>query len=431
MCSGTGIRISWNLNMGVPKRKNNIQVYGVKSDMNGPDIVGRRKELLERITKSDTFLPDSILHEDLDLGMLDFVKEHFKIISDGDQIPIIPRILTIQRWGEMSNNWTFADEDGNMKLPFMAVIRRPDVQPGTNPVVQRTIPDRRDFFYASVPTWNGTQMGADIYKIPQPVAIDITFDVTIVCTKVRDVNRFNKIVLQKFSSRQSYTSVKGHYIPIILDRIEDNTPMDTLDGRRFYIQNYTFTMLGFLIDDEEFEVKPAISRMFLLNEFISSNNFAKKYINKTIDITVATFTADGLQTVFSVGESINVLFTVAVNGLVQVRDDDYYHIPGTSKVTFASPPDEGDIITITYFKGRNDTFIDTFGKPLQVTNETFVYDGSTLEFTTLSPIDSIVSLDINGLVEDEGSGFEVSGNYKVKLLGAPAIGSKIGVVYLS
>lgn len=431
MCSGTGIRISWDLNMGVPKRKNNIQVYGVKSDMNGPDIVGRRKELLERITKSDTFLPDSILHEDLDLGMLDFVKEHFKIISDGDQIPIIPRILTIQRWGEMSNNWTFADEDGNMKLPFMAVIRRPDVQPGTNPVVQRTIPDRRDFFYASVPTWNGTQMGADIYKIPQPVAIDITFDVTIVCTKVRDVNRFNKIVLQKFSSRQSYTSVKGHYIPIILDRIEDNTPMDTLDGRRFYIQNYTFTMLGFLIDDEEFEVKPAISRMFLLNEFIASNNFAKKYINKTIDITVATFTADGLQTVFSVGESINVLFTVAVNGLVQVRDDDYYHIPGTSKITFASPPDENDVITITYFKGRNDTFIDTFGKPLQVSNETFVYDGSTLEFTTSSPIDSIVSLDINGLVEDEGSGFEVSGNYKVKLLGAPAIGSKIGVVYLS
>jgi hypothetical protein len=54
-----------------------------------------------------------------------------------------------------------------------------------------------------------------------------------------------------------------------------------------------------------------------------------------------------------------------------------------------------------------------------------------LEFTTSSPIDSIVSLDINGLVEDEGSGFEVSGNYKVKLLGAPAIGSKIGVVYLS
>ena len=28
--------------------------------------------------------------------------------------------------------------------------------------------------------------------------------------------------------------------------------MDSLDNRRFYIQNYSFLMLGFLIDDEEF-----------------------------------------------------------------------------------------------------------------------------------------------------------------------------------
>jgi hypothetical protein len=40
-------------------------------------------------------------------------------------------------------------------------------------------------------------------------------------------------------------------------------------------------------------------------------------------------------------------------------------------------------------------------------------------------------LDINGLVEDEGAGFEVSGTYKVKLLGTPVVGSKVSVVYLS
>jgi hypothetical protein len=204
------------------------------------------------------------------MGMLEFVKSNFIINSDGEKIPIIPKILTIQRWAEFSNNWEFSDEDGNMQLPFIAVIRKPDVQPGTNPITQRTIPDRKTFYYASVPTWNGTQMGADIYKIPQPVAVDITYEVTIVCNKFRDLNRFNKIVLQKFSSRQAYTTVKGHYIPIILDTIDDSTPMDTIDGRRFYIQNYKFTMLGFLIDKEEFEVKPAISRFFLMNEFIQA-----------------------------------------------------------------------------------------------------------------------------------------------------------------
>ena len=417
--------------MGLPKRKNDIQVYGVSENVNEPNIKGRRKELLERITKSDTFLPDSILHEDLDLGMLDFVKENFKITSDGQEIPIIPKILTIQKWGEMSNNWTFSDGDGNMKLPFIAVIRRPEVQFGTNPSVQRTIPDRREFFYASVPTWNGTQMGADVYKIPQPIGVDISFEVIIVCTKLRDINLFNKTVLQKFSSRQSYATVKGHYIPIILEKIEDNTPMESLDSRRFYMQNYSFMMLGFLIDDEEFEIKPAVSRLFLLNEFIRSNNYIKKYVTKTIEITVMSFPADGVQTFFSVGESINVLFTVAINGLIQVRDEDYYHIPQTSKITFSEPPIEGSVITITYFKGRNENFIDVFGKPLNVDSQSFIYNGSSLIFTTTSSINSVISLDINGLIEEEGQGFEVSDNYKITLLGTPSIGSKINVIFLS
>ena len=42
--------------------------------------------------------------------------------------------------------------------------------------------------------------------------------------------------------------------------------METIDGRRFYMQTYKCTMLGFLIDNEEFEVKPAISRVVQLFE---------------------------------------------------------------------------------------------------------------------------------------------------------------------
>jgi hypothetical protein len=219
--------------MGIPKRKNNIDVYGgARESFQGKQVMERRQELLDRITKSDAYLPDSILHDDLDGGMLDFIKTNFVVVSDGTQIPIIPKILTIQRWGEFANNWEFSDDDGNVKVPFIAIIRKPDVQPGTNPVTQRTIPDRRTFHYASVPTWNGTQIGADIYKMPQPVAVDITFEVTIVCHKFRDLNKFNKIVLQKFSSRQAYTSVKGHYIPIILEGIEDNSPIPPFPARQ-------------------------------------------------------------------------------------------------------------------------------------------------------------------------------------------------------
>jgi hypothetical protein len=409
--------------MGLPK-KNNIDVYTHK------EILARRQELLDQITKSDTYLPDSILHDDLDMGMLEFVKTNMKVISDGSQIPIIPKILTVQRWGEISNNWTFSDEDGNMKVPFIGVVRKPDVQPGTNPIVQRTIPDRRPFFYASVPTWNGTQLGANVYKMPQPVAIDIGFEITIVCQKFRDLNRFNKIVLQKFSSRQAYTTVKGHYIPIILDRISDNSPIESLENRRFYLQTYEFTMLGFLIDSEEFEIKPAINRLLLLNEFMSTKNYSTKTISRSIEVKNTVFIADGLTTVFSVGETIGFLFFVSINGLIQQRNIDYYWIGQTSRITFTTPPISGSIIMVSYYAGRSNVFQDAYGNLLFLEHENFVYDGSSLTFTTKNIINNILYVEINGLVDQEGVGFDVTGPNLVTFSSTPIVGARIGISYL-
>lgn len=408
--------------MAYPK-KNDIKVY------TDQELLARRQELLEKITNADTNLPDSVLHDDLDMGMLEFVKKNLKVVSDGEQIPIIPRILTVQRWGEISNTWTFADDDGNMKVPFVGVVRRPDVQPGTNPSLIRTIPERMEFHYATVQTWNGTQMGADVYKIPQPIPIDIGFEVTIVCQKFRDLNRFNKVVLQKFASRQAYTMVKGHYVPIILERISDTSPIDSLDSRRYYVQTYEFLMLGFLIDPEEFEVKPAVSRLFLLNEFLETKNYEKKFIPSSIETKVATFPGDGIQTVFSVGETIGVLFFVAINGLIQDRDIDYYWMGQTSRIVFATPP-VGQVMVV-YYAGRSNVFKDSYGNLLFMEVESFVYDGSTLTFTVNNIINSMIYVTINGLVDLDGTGYNIGpGTNQITFLDAPVIGSRITICYL-
>lgn len=412
-------------NMSVPKKfKNNIEVYTNK------ELLPRRQEILDSITKSDTYLPDTILHDDLDRGMLDYAEKNFKVISEGKKIPVIPRILTIQRWGELQNTWEYTDDDGNINLPFISVVRRPDAQPGTNPSVQRTIPDRHRFHYATVKHQEESgRIGANIYKIPQPIAVDITYDVTIVCTKFRDLNKFNKIVMERFCSRQDYTIIKGHYVPIIFERNEDNTPMDLLDGRRFYVQSYQFTMLGFLIDGEEFEVKPAINRVLLINEFIPPSTVVRTTINKTICIEYARFMADGMQSAFSVGETIGVLFYVTINGLVQSLGTDYYHVVNTSKITFVTPPTEGSVVIIAYYRGRYSFITDPNGRPMQLANENFIYTGDTT-FTVANLIDCVITLDINGLVEDETVGYTISGSYTVTLTGPPVMNSKIGITYL-
>ena len=113
-----------------------------------------------------------------------------------------------------------------------------------------------------------------MYTIPQPVPVDVNYNVKIVCNRMRELNQFNKVVLQTFSSRQAYTFIKGQYVPIISTNISDESVME-LDKRKFYIQNYDFTMLGYLIDEEEFEVKPAINRVLQLFELDSSTKRKK------------------------------------------------------------------------------------------------------------------------------------------------------------
>jgi hypothetical protein len=256
--------------MGFPKQiKKTLPLQYKKT------LFPRREELKDYINKDGTYLPKSVLHSDLDRGMLDFVKDSLNLVVSGKLVPMLDIILTTQNWSQFTETWEFVDQDFNVKPPFITVVRQPEVKYGTNPSLQWTIPNRKEFYYASVPTWNGNQEGMDVYKIPQPVPVDIVYNVRIVCNRMRELNEFNKIVLQKFSSRQAYTFVKGQYIPIIMNGIQDESIMD-LDKRKYYIQNYEFQMLGYLIDEKEFEVSPAINRVLTIMEVAPNSPKGKK-----------------------------------------------------------------------------------------------------------------------------------------------------------
>jgi hypothetical protein len=225
----------------------------------------RREQLLEYIKEDGTYLPKSVLHADLDRGMLDFVKTELEVVTAGKIVPMLDIIITTQNWSQYLETWKFVDLDFNPSPPFITVVRTPEVKYGTNPSLQYTIPNRKQFYYASAPTWNGNEQGMDIYTIPQPVPVDIKYSVKIICNRMRELNQLNKVVMQTFSSRQAYTFIKGQYVPIILDNVSDESQM-TMDARKYYVQNYDFTMLGYLIDEDEFEVKPAIQRITQLVE---------------------------------------------------------------------------------------------------------------------------------------------------------------------
>ena len=269
-------------------------------------LMGRREELLEKINRDGTYLPKSLLHNDLDRGMLDFVKDSLKTVVEGKVIPTVDIIITTQNWSQFMETWEFQNVDKNPEPPFITTIRQPEVKFGTNPAVMYNIPDRRLYFYAQVPTWDGQRQGMDIYKIPQPVPVDITYNVKIVCNRMRELNKFNQIVLEKFASRQAYQNIKGHYIPIIMNNISDESVME-IEKRKYYIQNYDFTMLGFLIDEDEFEVSPAINRVLQVVE--TELNVTKK--NRKKDDNPAS---TELTFIYQVGSTVKTqLFNYTVN----------------------------------------------------------------------------------------------------------------------
>jgi hypothetical protein len=228
-------------------------------------LSARREQLLEYINKDGTYLPKSVLHADLDRGMLDFVKEDLKVVTAGKTVPMVDIIITTQNWTQYVETALFVDLDYNPSPPFITVVRSPEVKFGTNPSLQYTIPDRKQFYYASVPTWNGNEQGMDIYTIPQPVPVDINYSVKIICNRMRELNQLNKVIMQKFASKQAYTFIKGQYVPIVMNNVSDESQM-SLDSRKYYVQSYDFTMLGYLIDEEEFQVKPAIARVSQIME---------------------------------------------------------------------------------------------------------------------------------------------------------------------
>jgi hypothetical protein len=251
--------------MALPKKvKNSLPLI--------PEKVGRerRQEMLDDITDYGTYLPKGVLHADLDRGMLDFVKEDLKLVMEEKVVPTVDRIITNQNWSQFTETWNFQDLDRNISLPFIATVRTPEVKYGTFQGGAANIPNRRQFFYYSVPTWDGQRKGADVYKIPQPIPVDITYNVKIFCNRMRELNEFNKIVMEKFTSKQAYRQIKGHFIPLIMEGVTDESAKD-IGKRKYYIISYTFIMKGLLIDEDEFEVSPAITRQLSMFEVDTIN----------------------------------------------------------------------------------------------------------------------------------------------------------------
>lgn len=237
--------------MALPKKK--IDVYQGKSQQE------RVEELLALTNEKSTFLPKSILLDDLDWGMYEYFKEGKGSIKlNNKEVPTF--FLVQERWADFEKTWQYADDKGNIKMPFITIRRSEAPKYGTNPSIKYRVAQGKKFDYLKVPTFENGVKGVDIYKIPQPTPVDIVYDVRIFTHFMLDINSFSEMMLKNFNSRQDYVTVKGHYVPMVLDNVNDESNMEDFEGQRFYTQSYNILMMGFLQDQNDFEVTKGVRR---------------------------------------------------------------------------------------------------------------------------------------------------------------------------
>ncbi len=288
--------------------KTNIKINPSKI---GPE---RREELLNGIADKGTFLPRGVSEEDMDAGFIEYMNNELSVVLDGVKIPVV--FLTIQRWTEFTKTWSFTNEYKNMVLPFITVVRRPDIQVGTNQAGLWNIPGGRTYTYMKVPTFDGSRKGVDLYKIPQPTSVDITYEVRLFTNKMKDLNKFNSLVHKTFQSRQSYVFVKGHPMPIVLESISDESNIEDFENRRFYVQEFEIKMMGYILDEKDFEIIPTINRVYNIVELSDAKTtrtviFDAYVKNNTLDYTIV-FKPRSTNT-FSFNAKYGLKFTQIVN----------------------------------------------------------------------------------------------------------------------
>jgi len=235
-------KIKYSIDTNPPRPGNDYLEYGMD----------RIEELMQKTDEKTKYLPRTILLEDLDQAVFDFANsEKMKIVLEGRKVPVF--YLDNDRWGEFSKTWKFMDNDKNVPTPYITV-RRIGKEPGTRLGTKYRVPQPRKFRYVNVPILDEGEIIYLMFKMPQPVNVDLTHEVSLF-TKYRvDVNVFDEHVLKNFASRQDYVFIKGTPFPLLLENIAEPKNIENIEGDKLFISKYTVKILGYLQNEDEFEI---------------------------------------------------------------------------------------------------------------------------------------------------------------------------------
>lgn len=293
-----------------------------------------KKSYQKTILEKAPIFPKSLEYDDIDSAVFDFVDKQIDVIIDGKSIPTYT-LYSNQRFSEYSQMWEHSDSEGNLYLNFKTVNRDKNPSFGGNQGELWNIPGQRKYtlLQREVLEDNGTE-SYEIYTMKQPYAVDLSYTINFVTTTLDYINKFNQKINKLFAARQYYIRPNGHFIPMVIDEISDETTYSISD-RKFYVQSVTIKLMAYIIEKEDFEVKKYPKRVNLM---LDGDEYKKNQLcveieeidnplkNKTLNVNI-TFQPyhNKLEFEFDTAMNIEKVYTENVRNIrIMVNDTLYY-----------------------------------------------------------------------------------------------------------
>lgn len=239
----------------------------------GDDV---RHGYVKTITENAPAIPKPVEYADIDAAVKEFVDKNINMKgANGKSVPVFT-LYSNQRFSEYSQSWNHTDEDGNLLMNFKTLNRDTNPKEGDNQTGLWNIPGERfyTFLIRTVLDDNGEE-SYEVYSMKQPFAVDLTYRVNIVTNLMENINNFNVVINNLFKSRQFYIRPNGHWMPIVLEDISDDSKYD-INGQKFYVQSATFKVMAYIIQADDIKVERKPKR---INVFMEGDSLRKPKIN--------------------------------------------------------------------------------------------------------------------------------------------------------
>lgn len=354
----------------------------------------RRRNFAKEILHNETEIPKPLNYEDIDYAFEQFVKESVSKIEDS-VYPVFT-LYSNQRFSEYSQTWEHDDEDGNPILNFITVNRDSNPKPGGNQGELWNIPGDRYYtiLIKDVLEDNGTE-SYEIYSMKQPYAVDLTYRINFMTVTYEKINDFNNRINELFKSRQYYIRPNGHFIPMVIEEVNDETSY-SIDERKFFLQSIGIKVMAYIINKDDFKVENKPKRIMTFMEgdtkrpspSVDIDEYEDNSLEyRSIDLTI------GLEEYhdkveFDIDTDMNITSIVKSNirnMRIFVNDTPYYTDKGFKlkdgdnvkiKVNKFDTSDKAKII----FKGHNPNFIyDSKSVPEKVSDEVIKHEDVIVE----------------------------------------------------